>query len=537
MKTPESPSFGALLQRYRKATVDKHIRKCLSQGRFAEKLSKQSGLQITRNKVGYWEANKTPISANDRNMLMAILIVLHQYKGITEIVEADELLEVGEYRRLNEQEKFEINPTWRSAVPSDDAHREDNPESVAKGQGDRRLPPSSLERMIFKFQTEFETILADARMAPGPSWSHVVIGISRRVFDHFTAYHVLNVLLWIWLWIITWLTLMPSLRWPFASQEDALFAMVVYSSATLLVPLFIALLTQRKSNGFWREQKLDSNRMVYWYIYQGAGIGFSLGYFAAFVIALLGYHLRLPVFLRLEALLSLLPLLGGYIAAPMVPYSLWRAYGRLKFQDGGIFFLSPILFGPVWGLYFLNSHGIFLAPLSGLIFILLAVTCLAAMMVWLHYRTGDTIIPVHWWVFIYGSLVVLYEISIDANWFHVISLGSLIVILGLLLSLGRIRFTLTGIIVFLACIGILVIVLNFNLWLGRILTASLIAGWWHWRQKLAFPPASFWVLIMVEAGSAWALEKQIWPLEWANAAVLSTTFFLVWWEYHLKANR
>src|SRR5689334_19564829 len=126
MAQHENLSFGELLRRHRENTVYSRTRKCLTQIEFAEKLSKRTGLTITRNKVGYWEKDKTAIQVSDRKMLLAILIVLHEHSGITHLHEAEKLLETGGYKLLSQEEMQQIHPGWKitnqtaSAAPFED---------------------------------------------------------------------------------------------------------------------------------------------------------------------------------------------------------------------------------------------------------------------------------------------------------------------------------------------------------------------------------------------------------------------------------
>ena len=112
-ENPETSSFGELLRTYRERSVDKRARMRLSQVQFARKLSQKTGLIVTRNRVGNWETNKTRIQVHDRKILMAVLIVLYEYAGISRFDEADRLLEVGGYRTLSDEEALQINPNWK----------------------------------------------------------------------------------------------------------------------------------------------------------------------------------------------------------------------------------------------------------------------------------------------------------------------------------------------------------------------------------------------------------------------------------------
>jgi hypothetical protein len=109
------------------------------------------------------------------------------------------------------------------------------------------------------------------------------------------------------------------------------------------------------------------------YVYQGAGIGFNLGYFAILAISLAGYYLHLGLPLWIELTLTIVPLILGNMAARLIPYNLWLAYGRLSLSDGWIFFVVALL-GPAWGFFFMQFYSIILTPAPGIFVILMAVT-------------------------------------------------------------------------------------------------------------------------------------------------------------------
>jgi hypothetical protein len=64
-------------------------------------------------------------------------------------------------------------------------------------------------------------------------------------------------------------------------------------------------------------------------------------------------------------------LILGSMGARVVPHNLWRAYKRLTWRDGGIFFIVALI-GPLWGIFFLEYYSVLLAPLWGSLVILLA---------------------------------------------------------------------------------------------------------------------------------------------------------------------
>lgn len=182
-ETPETSSFGALLRSYRERSVDKRIRMRLSQVQFARKLSQRTGLIVTRNRVGNWENSKTRIAVHDRKILMAILIVLHEYGGITTLEEADGLLEAGGYRTLNDEEACQIDQDWKSprlaspirkivAASFRSSSGTDNPERApAAATESERLPPSPQARD----RTVFPGKLPDRKTADNNDQSNLLV--------------------------------------------------------------------------------------------------------------------------------------------------------------------------------------------------------------------------------------------------------------------------------------------------------------------------------------------------------------------------
>ncbi len=108
----EKSSYGELLRQYREKSIDRRARKHLAQSQLALKLSEKRGLMFNRNNVSNWEADKAIISADDRETLIAIIVILSEYGGITTLEEANRLLESGNYLTLRDEEKSAIKFEW-----------------------------------------------------------------------------------------------------------------------------------------------------------------------------------------------------------------------------------------------------------------------------------------------------------------------------------------------------------------------------------------------------------------------------------------
>ena len=183
---------------------------------------------------------------------------------------------------------------------------------------------------------------------------------------------------WVWVWLGAWWLIGPSLRWPFADRESTAQAVIMFVGGTLAVPLCIGLLVNTRDNDFWKQQKGVDPFLLRLYTYQGAGIGFNVGYFLVFPFCLARYYLKLESTVWIEVLAVTLGLVLGNMAAHVVPHNLWRAYGRLTLKEGGIFFVVALM-GPLWGFFFLEFYTILLVPVWGITAILLAATFLVIM--------------------------------------------------------------------------------------------------------------------------------------------------------------
>jgi len=69
-------------------------------------------LGYTGAAVSHWERGHATINQNDREVLIAIVLTLYQCGGLQTLVEANELLALGNYRLLDEKEINRINPQW-----------------------------------------------------------------------------------------------------------------------------------------------------------------------------------------------------------------------------------------------------------------------------------------------------------------------------------------------------------------------------------------------------------------------------------------
>jgi transcriptional regulator with XRE-family HTH domain len=359
--------FGESLRGFRQQCKDlDRQNRILSQERFGELLGIELGTSgYSGAAVSDWERGVSKIHADDRRVLICLLKVLHERGGLKSLSEADELLGAGNYRALNAAEGQEVFPEDGMDLP---------PVSPAPTHAQHTL----LDQLLFGSNDQLQSLITKAEEGPPPVWPRVLVALWRNMMDHWSNLSVLQAIIWIWIWLLTWLLTAPSLRLSFANQEQVSLGIRLFIAASLAIPMLIGLLTNTKDNLFWKKHGLGNAITTRLYVYQGAGIGFNLGYFFVFGISLFGYSLHIASSPLFELAAAALPLILGNMAARLAPYNLWLAYGRMSIVDGWIFFIAA-LFGPLWGLFFTQFYSILLTPVLGVFMILLAITIIAVM--------------------------------------------------------------------------------------------------------------------------------------------------------------
>ncbi len=362
--------FGNLLRNYRESCRDPRLStRWLSQEKLGELLGDVLGTRgYSGAAVSDWERGKSKIHADDRLVLVGLVKVLHRRGGIQTLLEANQLLDAGNYRALN------INEAQQIFTETPDGLNVE--QTISKQKVSKSFIPFLLADLFFMSGAELQELLAKAEEGPSPSWPRVLAAFMRKASGHIS----LTTVIWVWVWLIAWWLVTPSLRSPFDNQDTASIAIGMYVGGSLIIPLLIGLLVNTKDNDYWKQQTAASSFLVRLYTYQGAGIGFNLGYFFIFPISLARFYLHLGSAVWVEMAAATLGMILGNMAARVVPYNLWIAYGRLKLSDGAIFFVVALL-GLLWGLFFLEYYSIFQNPFLGTIVILLAIT-IAVMITW-----------------------------------------------------------------------------------------------------------------------------------------------------------
>lgn len=518
-----APSFGDILRKYRENSKDVNSSKRLSQERLGELLGEELGIYggYSGPSVSYWENGKTQIHASERGTLLGLLHVLYKYGGVTSIQEANILLEAGNYKSLSPDEKQQIFP--KDLIDND---KSDNSSFSDKYPNWILF----LSKSIFFENQDLADKLAQAEEGPPPSWPRKLVVLVNSGMSGWTINQTLHLFLWFLVWLLGYWLLTPSLSLPFADETQALSAIFMYIAGSIAIPALAGLLTTTRSNPFWKELQQINTQKLRLYTHQGAFIGFHNGYFINFSLSLVLYYFGVQPALWQQMIGILLILVNAYLGARLIPYNLWRAYQRLSLADGAIFFIF-FLFGPAWGYFFYTQYLTFLDLFLGPLAILLGCALLIFGMAWQNRKTGSTIIPAHWWVFLGGIPAVLYEITVAKSIISVTALAGMIITFGTLLAFRRIQATLRGLLGFLVVAYLLQLVLFFNIWVGRAVTGIVLFVWWRWgKQYLSFPLA-FWGIIATLTACLWAWQQKWLPDVWLSIIFGVVTILLLWWDY------
>lgn len=389
--------FGELIRYYRRQSRDPQRGGRLTQERLGALVGEHLGTQgYTGAAVSEWELGKSKIHKDDRRLLLSLLKAFLAGQGLHSETEANTFLLAGNYRPLNEEEHRQLFPlASREPPPPPERNR-------------LEVVMSFLGAIVFYPSDQLQSALAEVSVeGPPPRWPRFLWAILSLPFQNWSSGDTLQAVFWLVAWLLTWGFALQMITWPFASVDEARAALVLYSGASLVAPLLVGALTRTRQDPFWQDHPEAPAWMLRLYTHQGAGIGFHLGMMAVFAAALAAYYTGLyPRMHGLAGVAAVVPVALGYAAARQVPFNLWRAFGRLRPGDGGIFFVF-VFFGPLWSVFFYSYYSLLLSPLTGALLILGAIAGLAALMSLQKRKTGNSVIPAHVWAAIFGALFVL----------------------------------------------------------------------------------------------------------------------------------
>lgn len=517
--------FGQLLRQFRrKCRTPLLPDRILSQETLGELIGAEMGMKggYSGAAVSDWELGKSKIQADQRYLLISLVKTLRERGGITTLSQANELLASGNYRNLDIEEIQKIFPD----IPDTKNFPVYGAESPT---GEKKLNVF-FEYFLSPLAIEQLPEPTGKAVLPAPLWPHLLTASIRKLTLNWSIARFGRMLAWLWVLILNYATVVPLLRWPFGTLNDIYMAVVLYLIASITIPLVVGALSDTKHDEFWNNQGLAQSLITRLYIHQGAHVGYHVSYFPIFFIFLICYYLHIQFLPWFEFLLIALIPLGSYLGSQMVPYNLWRAFGRLSLADGSIFFVF-VLIGPFWGLAFLFAYPVMFDLRYGPIIIISALTILTVTLVWHFKRMGSTIIKTHWWVAFFGSVALLYQISNAKNIFSIASFVGILFAFGALIAIQRIQVKLGGLLSLLMALWALGLLFQINLIVGCIFGALLILIWSYWGKRYFSLPSVFFGVIIANV-VFFLLARNQWLFEW-QAAILFvlTSIFLVLWDY------
>lgn len=126
-------TFGQNIRFFRERCSDRERKRGqLSQERLGELIGSKLGIEggLTGAAISEWERDKKRPRSDERNILIALVKTLYECKGIQTVEEANELLESGDYRALNEDEIAHYDACHGTDQPGLNCHGHPNPTPI-----------------------------------------------------------------------------------------------------------------------------------------------------------------------------------------------------------------------------------------------------------------------------------------------------------------------------------------------------------------------------------------------------------------------
>ncbi len=508
--------FGKLLRFYRRSSTDPLRGGRLTQERVGELLGLEiGGTGYSAAAVSEWERGRSHIKQADYRVLVALVKVLVQCNGMKTLQEAHTLLQAGNYRSLNDAEQQEIF--------SDIALHRPPPAQVANLV---MMIVIAFEEMVSRPAEALRADLGGITEEPSPNWVYVFWEALGSISERVSSEKVFLTTLWVAVCWLMWTLVFPFTHWPFADSDQAFSAAIAYVVSSLVLPLLIGWLTPKRNDKFWQQVGLSTTKELRLYTLQGAILGYHFSFMLYFVLRLVAHYFGLrTISTWLEGLIATGIVLVSHMAARQVPMNLWRAYGELRLRHGAIFFVF-ILYGPMWGIFFLTFHPFLLSPETGILIIFLATVILSGLMTWQKRRTDSSVFPIHVWVIIFGALMVLAEWEQTNNHFATASLGCMLAIMVALSVWARPHLTLVKMVSGFLLPVLLMAAFYLHPLVGLGVMGSIAFAWWRWRDKYLWFPIGYWGVIVGVAVFAILIRESILTSSQASVAVLLTTVLL-----------
>ena len=136
-------TFGHQLRIYRKQCQDPMRGGVLTQVRLGELLGDELGdAGYSGAAVSDWERDQSKINADDRLVLVSLIAVLHRGGGLPTLAEANQFLQIGNYRALDAQEQDQVFPDDVLNLEPDDVAK------IIMSQPSAAVTPERRKQMI-----------------------------------------------------------------------------------------------------------------------------------------------------------------------------------------------------------------------------------------------------------------------------------------------------------------------------------------------------------------------------------------------------
>jgi hypothetical protein len=528
--------FGALLKRYRQQTHDPETGGFLTQDRLAELADGGfSGAMI-----GHWETGRRLIRHEDRPTLRRLIEVLHTYGGLRTLVEANDLLETGLYSRLTTEEIGDINPDW--LVAEAEPHV---PRPVLESPVMVILSP----RAIYEwFEAIFHWSKADEHARS--SWAGMFIWSLAAITERMTAHGWFSFLSALILWLVaTWLVA-PILRWPLVTMATRLQASILFAVASVVIPLLVALVSDSDAPAGQVKETSQQKRTHFLLKVTGATVGHNTVAIILLFLVLGLFYIGYSPSLWVWRMAVLGPLLMAYVGARRIPADRYKMYaGTLQLHPADPLFLAVFLLvgiGVATLVYF--GYDVLSNKAAGISLLIVS----AGMALW--QRQQQRPIPDPLLIFCIGIVAPFLILGLflfvlpseelaamvrGASYVEIALALAYIISATTIWATVQLRntptITLPGAVGLLATLLILLALLRWDLFGGRMATLLVLGLWliWgrkRWRTYLAVH-ASIGFLIMAIGLSLFLIVDGRVPV-WANLAGYTlVSIGLIIWAY------
>lgn len=380
------------------------------------------------------------------------------------------------------------------------------------------------------------------------SWAGMVIWSLSALMDRLTPLGLLHLLVSLLLWVMTAWLMTPFLNWPLEDAAARFAAALQYAIGSLLIPLFVALLTQAdEQTKLCLETRRDNFNLLFLKL-SGAYVGFHalLGLLWLPVLAL--YYLEIAVPVWWWQVLVVVPLLFSHITARRIPADRYKMYGvRPQLHPADKLFLPTfVLFGPFLAGFIYLWYDFFANRIVGVVFLFVFI----GVALWEQKKRFPSFLSDLRVMLLLGFLLPLVALALPllfmteppSGWEqylliilvveHFIGAALLWVTLWLR---NKPILTLKGVIGLLLLLFGLNGVLTIHLTVGRWLTLLLLAFWALWGRKYFRPylwiHTSFVTMILVMSGSLVLATQNIIPIGVHIIGLGVMIILLVLWAY------